>query len=98
MPGKKTAPRGVRRTYDKKIVDSRKSSERTKTNRRKLLVVLAWLVLCVIVGVIFYNTYAKGNMSDVPKVAIRIGDGVTTGNELLKGVDFGPWGTVNAEK
>lgn len=55
------------------------------------MLVALWLVMCVGIGIWIYKGYAEKNMSDTPIKSTYSNNGVTTGNELLEGVPFGPW-------
>ena len=83
--------RSVRRSYDEKVVGMNKSAERLAQLRLRRIVILVWLVICIAAGVLFYQAYARKHMSDTPKVAIRLREGVKTGVPLTEGAEFGPW-------
>ena len=45
----------VRRNYDEKTIGMNKSSERMSLKRRRRLVILIWLVICIAAGFLFYG-------------------------------------------
>ena len=89
--GKSDKSKGIRRVYDAKTVENKKSTEKQKYKRVRGLIVAVWLIICLLIGAVFYNYYAKEKYSDTPRIAISDTDGVKTGVPLDENADFGPW-------
>lgn len=77
--------------YSSRKLKKRSSGTELVYKRRRRLLIVIWLFLCVRIGVWIYKGYSEKNMSDTPVKSSYSVNGVTTGNELLEGVPFGPW-------
>ncbi len=77
--------------YNQKMLVRKKSGTIHALKKRRNLALVIWLVVCIAIGVGIYFGYSKENMSDTPIKSVGFDGGVTTGNELLEDVPFGPW-------
>ena len=95
--GKSDKSKGIRRVYDEKTVENKKSTERQKYKRARNLVIAVWLIICLIAGVLFYSGYAKEKYSDNPRIAISETSGTKTGVPLDENRGFGLWNGNDGE-
>lgn len=77
--------------YDEKMLVRKKSGTVYALKKRRNIALIIWLVVCIAIGIGIYFGYAKENLSDTPIKSVGYEGGVTTGNELLEDVPFGPW-------
>ena len=86
--------------YKEKLVNTHESAAGLVLKRRRNLLIILYLVLCIAAGFLFYETYSSKKMSDIPGKAIVTDDDnkVSTGTELLPNADFGPWQGVGGSK
>lgn len=77
--------------YDSRKLKRHSSGTELVYKRRRLILIALWFVICIGIGVVVYNGYSKKHMSDTPANSSYSEEKVTTGNELLENVPFGPW-------
>lgn len=77
--------------YNRRKLKRRSSGTELVYRKRRLLLIVLWLFVCIGIGIGIYKGYSVKNMSDTPVKSEYSGSGVTTGNELKDGVPFGPW-------
>lgn len=77
--------------YNQKMLVRKKSGTIHALKKRRNLALIIWLAVCIAIGAGIYFGYSKENMSDTPIKSVGFDGGVTTGNELLEDVPFGPW-------
>ena len=80
-----------RERYDSKKLKRHSSGTELVYRKRRMIVIVLWLLICVGIGVWIFKGYAEQRMSDTPVKNAYTSNGVTTGNELLQDVPFGPW-------
>lgn len=79
-----------RERYNSKKLKRHASGTELVYRKRRMLLIVLWLFVCIGIGIWIYKGYSEEHMSDTP-VNNGYTGGVTTGNELLEDVPFGPW-------
>lgn len=77
--------------YNSRKLKRHSSGTELVYRKRRFLLIVFWLFICVGIGIWIYKGYSVKKMSDTPVKSEYAGSGVTTGNELKDGVPFGPW-------
>lgn len=79
------------KTYDKKKIAGRGSGTELVYRKRRLALIGAWFVICIIAGLVLYFNFSKDRFIDTPVKQIQIDGGVKTGCPLDEDKGFGPW-------